>query len=140
MSSSWVVDVEYAKPQAKVERWVVDMEKKLEDVEPPVKAEKWPKHIIFRVPLRFKSKMVDGRANSLYKPQTVSLGPFHHDDEELKPMEEQKLRAVRHLLGRVSCKTTFAKLVAAVEEVADELQDAYMELGDEWRGEENRGK
>uniref|UniRef100_M8BV58 Uncharacterized protein n=1 Tax=Aegilops tauschii TaxID=37682 RepID=M8BV58_AEGTA len=101
--------------------WVVDMEKKLEDIELPVKAEKWPKHSIFRVPLRFK---IDGRANSLYKPQTVSLGPFHHHDR--RGAEEHKLRAVRHLLG-----------LAAAEEVADELQDAYMDLGDEWRGEEN---
>lgn len=122
--------------------WVVDMEKKLVDAEPPAKVEKWPKHCIFRVPLRFKIKMVDGMASSVFKPQTVSLGPFHHDDKELKPMEEHKLRAARHLLlRRGSSEATLAKLVAAaVEEVAEELEDSYMDLGDEWRGEENRGK
>ncbi|KAF7012657.1 hypothetical protein CFC21_026826 [Triticum aestivum] len=115
--------------------WVVDMEKKLEDAEQPDKVERWPRHCIVRVPLRFK--MVDG---SVYKPRTVSLGPFHHDDVELKPMEMHKLRAVRHLLHRDSCKTTLAELVAAVDEVADELEDSYMDLGDEWRGQKNRGK
>lgn len=78
--------------------------------------------------------------SSVYKPQTVSLGPFHHDDKELKPIEEHKLRAVHHLLQRDSCKTTLSELVATMEKVGEELEDAYMELGDEWRGEENRGK
>ncbi|XP_020165094.2 UPF0481 protein At3g47200 [Aegilops tauschii subsp. strangulata] len=139
MSSSWVVDVDYLEPQANVKGWVVDMEKKLEDAEPPAKVQRWPKHCIFRVPLRFTSKMVDGMASSVFKPQTVSLGPFHHDDKDLKPMEEHKLRAVRHLLRRDS-KLTLGGLVAAMETVADEPEDAYMNLGDEWRGEENRGK
>ncbi|XP_044971110.1 UPF0481 protein At3g47200-like [Hordeum vulgare subsp. vulgare] len=145
-SSSWVVDVDYAEPQAhvEVERWVVDMEKKVEDAEPRAKVERWPKHCIFRVPSRFKSKMVDGMASSVFKPQTVSLGPFHHDDKDLKPMEEHKLRAVRHLLRRDhggGCgKLTLRGLVAAVEKVGDELEDSYMDLGDEWRGKENRGK
>ncbi|KAF7019717.1 hypothetical protein CFC21_032871 [Triticum aestivum] len=118
--------------------WVVDMEKKVQGAEPPAKVEKWRKHCIFRVPLRFK--VIDGRVSSVYKPQTVSLGPFHHDDKDLKPMEEHKLRAVHHLLHRDSCKTTLSELVATMEKEGEELQDAYMELGDEWRGEENRGK
>lgn len=112
----------------------MDMEKKLQGAEPPAKVEKWQKHCVFRVPLRFK--VVDA---SVYKPQTVSLGPFHHNDKDLKPMEEHKMRAVRHLLLRESCKTTLAELVVAIEEVAEELEDAYMDLEDEWRGE-NRGR
>ncbi|XBI56000.1 hypothetical protein VPH35_037687 [Triticum aestivum] len=141
MSSSWVVDVDCPEPQANMEGWVMDMEKKLEDAEPPAKVLRWPKHGIFRVPLRFKMKTVDGI--SVFKLQTVSLGPFHHDDKDLKPMEEHKLRAVHHLLsrdhaGRAS-KLTLGGLVAAVEKVADELEDAYMDLGDEWQGEK-RGK
>ncbi|XP_045089451.1 UPF0481 protein At3g47200-like [Aegilops tauschii subsp. strangulata] len=118
--------------------WAVDMEKKLDDVEQPAKVERWLKHCIFRVPLRFK--MAIGGVSCIYKPQTVSLGPFHHGDKDLKPMEEHKLRAVRHLLHRANCKTTLAELIAAVDEVVDELQDAYMDLGEEWQGKENRGK
>ncbi|KAM3391871.1 hypothetical protein ACQJBY_013161 [Aegilops geniculata] len=118
--------------------WAVDMEKKLDDAEQPAKVERWLKHCIFRVPLRFK--MAVGGASCIYKPQTVSLGPFHHGDKDLKPMEEHKLRAVRHLLHRANCKTTLAELIDAVDEVADELQDTYMDLGEEWQGKENRGK
>lgn len=118
--------------------WVVDMEKKLSDAETLAKVSKWAKHCIFLVPPRFKRMMVDGRRDStMYKPQTVALGPFHHGNEGLKPMEEHKMRAVRHLLHRAD--KTIGELVESVEVVADELEDAYMDLGDEWRGE-NRGK
>ncbi|KQK07792.1 UPF0481 protein At3g47200 [Brachypodium distachyon] len=119
--------------------WVVDMEKKISDAQRSSKASKWAKHSIFLVPPRFKPMMVDGRRDStVFKPQTVALGPFHHDDEELKPMEEHKLRAVGYLLGRAG--KTLDALVAAVEELREELEDAYMDLGGEWRGENNRGK
>ncbi|XP_037488315.1 UPF0481 protein At3g47200-like [Triticum dicoccoides] len=119
--------------------WAVDMEKKLDDAEQPAKVERWLKHCVFRVPSRFKMAIIGG-ASCVYKPQTVSLGPFHHGDKDLKPMEEHKLRAVRRLLHRPNCKTTLAELIAVVEEVADDLQDAYMDLGQEWQGKENRGK
>lgn len=119
--------------------WVVDMEKKLSDAETLAKVSKWAKHCIFLVPPRFKRMMVDGRRDStMYKPQTVALGPFHHDDKELKPMEEHKLRAIRYLLARAG--KTLDALVTAVEEVGEELEDAYMDLGSEWRGQSNKGK
>ncbi|KQK07793.1 UPF0481 protein At3g47200 [Brachypodium distachyon] len=118
--------------------WVVEMEKELSDAETLAKASKWAKHCIFLVPPRFKP-MVNGRREStLYKPQTVALGPFHHDDEDLKPMEEHKLRAVRYLLERA--EKTLGALFAAVESLGEELETAYMDLGCEWCGENNRGK
>jgi len=67
----------------------------------------------------------------------VALGPFHHKDAALGPMEEHKRRAVRHLLRRAG--KTLGELAAAVEGVAVELEDAYAGLGGEWRGE-NRGR
>jgi hypothetical protein len=67
----------------------------------------------------------------------VALGPFHHDDQDLKPMEEHKLRAVRHHVLRAG--KTIGELAAAVQDVADELEDTYMDLGDEWCGK-NRGR
>uniref|UniRef100_M8BMI9 Uncharacterized protein n=1 Tax=Aegilops tauschii TaxID=37682 RepID=M8BMI9_AEGTA len=44
-----------------------------------------------------------------------------------------------HILHLVAGWLTLGGLVAAVEKVADELEDAYMDLGDEWQGEK-RGK
>ncbi|KAK8447787.1 hypothetical protein SEVIR_8G154100v4 [Setaria viridis] len=112
--------------------WVVDMQKTLDVADLPAAAEKWPRHCIFRVPPRFRT--VHG---GVYKPQTVALGPFHHGDPDLAPMEAHKRRAVARLLRRAG--RTLADLAASVEEVAEDLEDAYAGLGGEWRGE-NRGR
>nr|XP_040256754.1 uncharacterized protein LOC109747521 [Aegilops tauschii subsp. strangulata] len=74
MSSSWVVDVDCPEPQANMEGWVMDMEKQLEDAEPPAKVLRWPKHGIFRVPLRFKMKTVDGMYFLYGKMSKLTLG------------------------------------------------------------------
>jgi hypothetical protein len=114
--------------------WVAEMEKKLDGAEPPVAWKKWPKHCIFRIPPRFRTT----RGNA-FKPQTVALGPFHHRDPDLVPMEEHKRRAVWHLLRRAG--RSLAELAAAVEDVTGDLEDAYAGLGPEWRGsKDNRGK
>jgi len=111
--------------------WVVDMEKKLDGAEPPAATQKWRKRCVFRVPPHLRTCI------NLFRPQTVALGPFHHKDAALCPMEEHKRRAVRHLLRRAG--KTLGELAAAVEGVAVELEDAYAGLGGEWRGE-NRGR
>lgn len=108
--------------------WVETMEKEVDAAEPPATVEKWPKHCIFRVPPHFKVGNVD-----VFKPQMVALGPFHNRDAALRPMEEHKLRAVRHLLRRAG--KTLGDLAAAVEGVAADLEDAYADLAGEWRGE-----
>ncbi|CAN6363093.1 unnamed protein product [Urochloa humidicola] len=115
--------------------WVVDIEKMLDDDEAdPVAspAEEWRSHCIFRVPPHFK--MAHGSA---FRPQAVTLGPFHHNRDRHSIMEGHKRRAVRHLLRRAG--RTLRELAAAVEEVADELEDAYAGLDAEWRGR-NRGR
>ncbi|CAM0146023.1 unnamed protein product [Urochloa decumbens] len=85
-------------------------------------AVEWRSHSIFRVPPHFK--MVHGSA---FKPQAVTLGPFHHDRDGNAIMEGHKRRAVRHLLRR------------AGKTLADELEDAYAGLDSEWLGQ-NRGR
>ncbi|EMS51502.1 hypothetical protein TRIUR3_11334 [Triticum urartu] len=62
--------------------WVVDVEKKLKEAGNS-SASRWERHCIYRVPpcmTNIKSKA--------YQPQVVSLGPFHHGDLDLRPMEE----------------------------------------------------
>ncbi|CAO2141955.1 unnamed protein product [Urochloa humidicola] len=112
-----------------MDTWVVDMEKLDGGVESPETAEKWLKHCIFRVPPHFK--VIHG---DVFTPEVVAIGPFHHWNLALRPMEEHKRRAVRHLLRRAAGTTTAAALSAAVEAVAGELEDAYAGLGAEWRG------
>ena len=60
--------------------------------------------------------------------------PFHHGESDLLPMEEHKRRAVLQL---VKCAgKPLRDFVAAIEEVADELQYAYEGLDDKWRGQD----
>ena len=111
--------------------WVVDVEKKLGEADASVEVSRWQRHCIYRVPACIKDLKPKA-----YRPQVVSLGPFHHGDPELLPMEEHKRRALRHLLRRA--KRSLEEFVAAAEEVAEQLESAYMDLGDRWRGEEGR--
>ncbi|KAL6654780.1 hypothetical protein ACP70R_008245 [Stipagrostis hirtigluma subsp. patula] len=107
--------------------WVVDVEKTLKDADASVEVSLWQRHCIYRVPACIKD--LNPKA---YRPQVVSLGPFHHGDPELRPMEEHKRRALRHLLRRAA--RPLEEFAAAVEDAADRLESAYMDLGAEWRG------
>ena len=75
-----------------------------------------------------------------YRPQLVSLGPYHHGNAELLPMEEHKRRALQHLLLRCAGRPAVKDFVAAVEDVLEELQSSYADLGAEWRGSEESRK
>ena len=79
--------------------WVVDVEKDLGEADASVEVSRWQRHCIYRVPACIKD--LNRKA---YKPQVVSLGPFHHGrDGELLPTEEHKRRALWHLLRRAKC-------------------------------------
>ncbi|PVH34342.1 hypothetical protein PAHAL_8G199600 [Panicum hallii] len=108
--------------------WVLEMEKLLEDTRPSVEMARWKQHSIYRVP-EFIKKMTNRDA---YQPQFVSLGPLHHGEPHLLPMEEHKRRAVLHMVKRA--RKPLTKFVEAIEEVADELEAAYDGLDDRWRG------
>ncbi|XP_039778397.1 UPF0481 protein At3g47200-like [Panicum virgatum] len=112
--------------------WVVEMEKLLEDSRPSVEMARWKQCYIYQVP-EFIKKMTKRAA---YQPQFVSLGPLHHGKRHLLPMEEHKRRAMLHMVNSTGKPLT--EFVAAIEEVADELEAAYEDLDDRWRGV-NRG-
>ncbi|XP_039777197.1 uncharacterized protein LOC120644613 [Panicum virgatum] len=107
---------------------VVEMEKLLEDTSPSVEMARWKQRYIYRVP-EFIKKMTNREA---YQPQFVSLGPLHHGEPHLLPMEEHKRRAMLHMVNWTGKPLT--EFVAAIEEVADELEAAYDGLDDRWRG------
>lgn len=108
--------------------WVVEVERTLHDApDAAAEASRWRPHCIYRVPACIKDLKPKA-----YQPQVVSLGPFHHGDPGLAPMEAHKRRALRHLLRRAA--RPLADFVAAVEAVADRLEAAYLDLGGGWRG------
>ncbi|KAL6654768.1 hypothetical protein ACP70R_008233 [Stipagrostis hirtigluma subsp. patula] len=108
--------------------WVVQMEKILEHTNPYVKKERWKTPSIYRVPEWLKSTT----KSQAYRPQVVSLGPFHHGDPKLKPMEEHKCRLMLHMVKR--SEKPLGEFVEAVKAIADELQHAYDGLDERWRG------
>jgi len=73
--------------------WLEDMEKTLSEAELSKEESRWGRRCIYRVPACIKD--LNPRA---YRPQLVSLGPYHHGNAELLPMEEHKRRALQHLL------------------------------------------
>ncbi|OQU83591.1 hypothetical protein SORBI_3005G141000 [Sorghum bicolor] len=114
--------------------WVMEMEEMRADANPLVESARWSRHSIYRVP-QFMKNMTNSEA---YSPRFVSLGPLHHGEPHLLPMEEHKRRAVLHMVNR--CGKPVQEFVAAIDEVADELQAAYSDLDDEkWRGA-NKGR
>ncbi|EEC69276.1 hypothetical protein OsI_38327 [Oryza sativa Indica Group] len=123
--------------------WVVEVEKAVRsgggaDGDPSAEeAAWWRRHSIYRVPACIKD--LNRRA---YQPQVVSLGPFHHGDPNLLPMEDHKRRALLHFLRRAAPRRRpLAEFAAAVADAAEQLVGAYQGLADEWRrGEPEKEK
>uniref|UniRef100_A0A0E0RHA4 Uncharacterized protein n=1 Tax=Oryza rufipogon TaxID=4529 RepID=A0A0E0RHA4_ORYRU len=108
--------------------WVADLEGGLAGAGAASERALWSKHSVHRVPAAVKDLHPHA-----YRPQVVSLGPFHHGDQRLVPMEPHKLRAVARFVGR--SRRPVAEFVAAVEAAAAELEESYQDLAGEWRGE-----
>ncbi|KAG2573222.1 UPF0481 protein At3g47200-like isoform X2 [Panicum virgatum] len=98
------------------------------------KLEKWSAACIYQVPTRIRD-----HSRGSYTPQLVSLGPFHHGEDHLLPMEEHKRRVLLHCLRRRGAKP-LADFIEAMNGAADELESMYCDLPVEWSGEQNRGR
>ncbi|KAL9455375.1 hypothetical protein AB3S75_010736 [Citrus x aurantiifolia] len=62
---------------------------------------------------------------SHFTPQMVSIGPFHHGKEELKPMEEHKERYLKYFLQRT--KVRMARFLSFIKERETKLRNCYAE-------------
>uniref|UniRef100_A0A0E0BJX2 Uncharacterized protein n=1 Tax=Oryza glumipatula TaxID=40148 RepID=A0A0E0BJX2_9ORYZ len=108
--------------------WVVNMQEMIDGIgAPPRSAERPAAASIYRVP-----EYINNLTNrDAYRPQLVSLGPFHHGDPALLPMESHKRRAVAIMVKRSG--KPLEEFVAAVEGIRERLQVSYQDLDDEWR-------
>ena len=86
------------------------------------------RHSIYRVPEYIKNITTNPDS---YRPQVVSLGPFHHGEPALLPMEKHKDRAVANFVHRSGKPRQ--QFLDAVEEIKEQLQDAYENLDIKWR-------
>ncbi|KNA18694.1 hypothetical protein SOVF_068360 [Spinacia oleracea] len=76
---------------------------------------------IFKVPKSFND--VNGK---LYQPQIISIGPFHHDQQNVQMMEEHKY----HYLGQLLTRTKLAlpALFNAVAPLVGTARECYSEV------------
>ncbi|KAK9224592.1 hypothetical protein WN943_009627 [Citrus x changshan-huyou] len=63
-----------------------------------------------------------------YTPHIVSIGPLHHGNEELKAMEDNKLRYLHHFLQRT--KVSMPEFVASIRKKEARLRNCYAETID----------
>ncbi|KAL6003620.1 hypothetical protein ACLOJK_023853 [Asimina triloba] len=117
--------------------WVLEMESEVEKDEKLREIERgaWKKHSIYKLPKGF---LWDERRVQAYKPQVVSLGPYHHGEEQVLAMEEHKRRALRRLLVR--SKKSVKEYREALKQgvVLQQLMDSYKDLDKAWREDEER--
>ncbi|CAN0885257.1 UPF0481 protein At3g47200 [Linum grandiflorum] len=78
-----------------VETWLTTLDQKLQDSYPP--SSNWR---ICRVPRKLQSVKKDA-----YSPQVISIGPFHHSADNIKPFHHHKLHYATSLLSRTSTST-----------------------------------
>ncbi|KAK4423924.1 hypothetical protein Salat_1975300 [Sesamum alatum] len=115
-------------------KWVNEVDYEVASSSGDVSAEsgQWTKRYIYRLPAH-----VTGLDDKTYKPQVVSLGPYHHGQPHLKggAMEEHKHRALLHFLKR--CGKSLRFYVEALAQVVQELRDAYDQLDPKWRDDDD---
>lgn len=105
--------------------WVTEVEREVADGCASEESSRWRRQCIYPVPACIKD--LNPKA---YRPQVVSLGPFHHGEAHLLPMDAHKRRSLVHFLRRA--RRPLADFAAAVAG-AERLEGAYQGLGDEWR-------
>lgn len=109
--------------------WVINVNIKLNQMEDSSVAQMeqcWKKRSIYRLPTSFTE--LNKRA---YKPQVVSLGPYHYGQPHLKPMEAHKERAFLFFMKRSN-----KPLECYIEELApivQDLKDSYDSLDMAWQ-------
>ncbi|KAK4423925.1 hypothetical protein Salat_1975400 [Sesamum alatum] len=113
------------------EDWVIEVNKQVDSMrDTSAEIEQWEKRCIYWLPAH-----VTDLDNKAYKPQVVSIGPYHHGEPHLKPMDDHKHRALLHFLKR-SAKP-LQLYVEALAQVVQELKDAYDQLDPVWHDDTN---
>ncbi|XP_068640450.1 UPF0481 protein At3g47200-like [Aristolochia californica] len=92
-------------------------------------ANRWDKCSIYRVPSHLLQ-----RNEKAYKPKLVSIGPYHHGEAYLNPMEEHKYRALSQFLKR--SKKTLDDFKVSMKDCVHQLMESYEKLDEEWMNED----
>ncbi|XP_074270435.1 UPF0481 protein At3g47200-like [Silene latifolia] len=101
--------------------WVISMKEKLKKAQEYASDQPWEKWSIYRVPRRLR----DAQDNKVYVPQTVSIGPFHHADEQVRSMDRQKWIALYRTLERTGHDLNM--YLNAIKEVENYARACYQQ-------------
>jgi hypothetical protein len=72
-----------------------------------------------------KQKEING---NLYKPSTVSIGPYHYGDSDLRANEEYKWRCLGSLLAKThSVGETYKQYLKEIAQLEGQIRDCYSE-------------
>ncbi|KAK6912623.1 Protein of unknown function DUF247, plant [Dillenia turbinata] len=80
---------------------------------------------IYRVPYKLRRTNEDA-----YVPRIVSIGPFHHGEQNLQAMEAQKLRYLRKFLKLVEAEVSLEDCIRAILSRVERIRDSYAESFD----------
>nr|POF02793.1 upf0481 protein [Quercus suber] len=90
------------------------------DIPPDLGPAQWPECCIYRVPKKLR------RVNKYaYTPKLISIGPFHHGNEDLREMEMQKMRYFKDFCSKNSRSPE--ELASIVAEKELEIRHSYAE-------------
>jgi len=106
------------KPEETREEWVISIRDKMEQALREDATTSWDKLCIYRVP-----QYLQENNKKSYFPQTVSLGPFHHGNKHLLPMDRHKWRAVNMVMART--KHDIEMYIDAMKELEDRARACY---------------
>ena len=91
----------------------------------------WNKRSIYKLPAS-----VTALNKAAYRPQTVSFGPYHYCDDQLKRMEEHKQRALHYFLKRSG--KSLELFLQSLNEVVQDLKDSYDQLDKSWKDDTSK--
>ncbi|KAF3774593.1 UPF0481 protein [Nymphaea thermarum] len=103
--------------------WEASIEKEYESYDPSTYESKLQKKCIYQWPndLTLTSSMSIHRT-----PYMVSLGPYHHGEKNLQPMEHHKQRALYRILYR--SRVSLYSFIESLEGIEQERRDSYDNL------------
>ncbi|KAF3774592.1 putative UPF0481 protein [Nymphaea thermarum] len=107
--------------------WVIDMETEYASYNPFEYESELKRKCIYRWP---NDLVITSSLSKHCTPHMASFGPYHHENENLQPMEQHIQRAVYRILNRSRTRTRVSlySFIESLKGIEQELRDSYDNL------------